>query len=103
MCGPRGGPTWYAGLAHGGRAVVAAEAVTWATQLLTAVEWTSLPGFPVIGGRDDWWQCPGASQLVLKGRVEVRSLVQRRWALLVVGTGRCQVDWRVELGGRSQH
>jgi len=89
---------WYAGLAQGGRAVVAAEAVTWATQLYTALEWTSLPGFPVIGGRDDWWQCPGGSQLVLKGRVEVRSLVQRRLALLVVGTGRCQVDWRVELG-----
>ncbi len=89
---------WYAGLPRGGRAVVVAEAVTWATQLLTAVDWPAIPRLPVIGGRDDWWQCPGGSQLALKGRAEVRVLVQRRPALLVVGSGRCQSDWRVELG-----
>ena len=36
--------------------------------------------------------------LSLKGRADVRSLVGRRPALLVVGSGRCQADWRVELG-----
>ena len=53
---------------------------------------------PVIGGRDDWWPCPGGAPIVLKGRAEVRTLVGRRPALLVVGTGRCQADWRIELG-----
>ncbi len=89
---------WYAGLPRGGRAVVVAEAVTWATQLVTAVDWSRIPRLPVIGGRDDWWQCPGGAQLALKGRAEVRVLGQRRPALLVVGSGRCQPDWRVELG-----
>ena len=89
---------WYTGLPRGGRAVVAAEAVTWATQLFTALDWRRIPAPPVIGGRDDWWQCPGGSQLVLRGRAEVRSLAPGRLALLVVGTGRCQADWRVELG-----
>jgi hypothetical protein len=89
---------WYAGLPAGGRAVVVAEAVTWATQLLTALDWPRIPRIPVIGGRDDWWQCPGGSPLALKGRADVRVLVQRRPALLVVGSGRCQADWRVELG-----
>lgn len=89
---------WYAGLPRGGRAVVCAEAVTWATQLLTTVDWQRIPRMAVIGGRDDWWQGPGGSQIVLKGRADVRALVQRRPALLVVGSGRCQADWRVELG-----
>ena len=78
--------------------MVVAEAVTWATQLLTAVDWARIPRVPVLGGRDDWWQGPGGSELVLKGRAEVRALVQRRMALVVVGSGRCPPDWRVELG-----
>ena len=90
--------TWYAALPRGGQAVVWAEAVTWATQLITAIDWRRFPRPPVVGGRDDWWQCPGSSQLVLKGRADVRALARRRPALLVVGTGRCQADWRVELG-----
>lgn len=88
---------WYAGLPSGGRAVVSAEAITWATQLLSAVDWPRVPK-PVIGGRPDWWQCPGATPIVLKGRADVRSLVGRRPALLVVASGRCQADWHVELG-----
>jgi hypothetical protein len=89
---------WYAGLPGGGRAVVQAEAVAWATQLFTALDWRRIPRLPVIGGRDDWWQCPDEPQLVLKGRADVRSFDRRRPALLVVGTARCRADWRVELG-----
>jgi len=88
---------WYAELPRGGRAVVCAEAVTWATQLLTAVDWQQVPR-PVIGGRDDWWPQGRGARVVLKGRADVRCLVGRRPVLLVVGTGRCQADWRVELG-----
>jgi hypothetical protein len=89
---------WYAGLPGGGRAVVRAEAVAWATQLFTALEWQRIPRLPVIGGRDDWWQCPDEPKVVLQGRADVRSFDRRRPAMLVVRTGRCRSDWRVELG-----
>jgi len=89
---------WYSELPHGARAVVSAEAITWATQLLMAVDWGRIPRLPVIGGRDDWWQGPGGSPLVLKGHADVRCLGQGRPALLVVASGRCRGDWRVELG-----
>jgi hypothetical protein len=90
--------SWYAGLPRGGQAVVCAEAITWATQLVTAVDWPRFARPPIVGGRDDWWQCPGGPRLVLKGRADVRVLTAQRPALLVVGTGRCRTDWRVELG-----
>ena len=89
--------SWYAGLPAGGRAVVCAEAVTWATQLLGGVDWSRLSR-SIIGGRDDWWPCPGGAPIVLKGRADVRAPAPRRPALLVVAGGRCRPDWRIELG-----
>jgi hypothetical protein len=89
---------WYAELATGGRAVVRAEAVTWATHLWTALDWGRFERPPVVGGGDDWWDCPGSRQLTLKGRAEVRVLVDGRPAFVVVGNGSCPSDWRVELG-----
>lgn len=89
---------WYAELPGGGRAVVRAEAVAWATQLFTVLEWSRIPRLPVIGGRDDWWPCPDEPKVVLQGRADVRSFDRRRPALLVVRAGRCRSDWRVELG-----
>jgi len=89
---------WYAGLAPGARAVVEAEAVGWATHLCTAVEWARLRPTPVVGGRDDWWDCPGARRLTLRGRVDVRVPLGARQALLVVVGGVPAPDWRVVLG-----
>ncbi|HTZ08078.1 MAG TPA: hypothetical protein VMB72_03335, partial [Acidimicrobiales bacterium] len=88
---------WYAGLPAGGRAVVQAEAVAWATRLVTAVEWGRFERPPVVGGRDDWWQSRGAV-LTLRGRAEVRVASHQRVALLVVGSRTCGEDWRLELG-----
>jgi hypothetical protein len=90
--------SWYRTLPAGGRAVVAAEAVTWATQMLTTLDWRRLQRPPVIGGRDDWWQCPGPRRVTLRGRADGRVVVGRRLALLVVGSGSCADDWRVGLG-----
>jgi len=93
-------PWWaryYAGLPAGGRAVVRAEAVGFATRLVTAVEWERLERPPVVGGRDDWWQCPSGA-LTLRGRAELRVATGERVTLLVVGTRRCREDWRLELG-----
>jgi hypothetical protein len=89
---------WYCRLGPGGRAVVEAEAVTWSSQLWTAVAWERLDHVPVVGGRDDWWACPGARQLTLKGRAEVRVPGAGRQALLVVAGGAPSPGWRIELG-----
>jgi hypothetical protein len=63
---------WFAGLGPGGRAAVLAEAVTWATPLWTAVDW-SVPGpRSVRFGADDSWTCPGPPTVRLKGRLEAR-------------------------------
>jgi|HubBroStandDraft_1064217.scaffolds.fasta_scaffold99812_2 hypothetical protein len=88
---------WYAGLAAGGRAMVEAEAVTWATQLWTALEWERV-GPAVVGGGDDWWDCPGTRAITLRGRAEVRVRAGERPALLVVGSGLPPTDWRGTLG-----
>jgi hypothetical protein len=88
---------WYTGLGAGGRAMVEAEAVTWATQLWTALEWDRL-GQPVVGGADDWWDCPGTRALTLRGHAEVRVRTGGRPALLVVGSGVPPPHWRVALG-----
>jgi hypothetical protein len=77
---------WYAGLGPGGRAAVAAEATTWATQLWTGLAWERMPPPVVVGGRDDWWDLPGR-RLTLRSRVEVRTQVDGRAALVVAGSG----------------
>jgi hypothetical protein len=64
---------WLAGLSAGGMAAVQAEAVTWATRLWCALDWTAFEEPPVIG-RDRWWDSPHSSLLALRSRAEVRSL-----------------------------
>ncbi len=88
---------WYRSLPAGGRAMVEAEAVTWATQLWTALEWERLVQ-PVVGGGDDWWDCPGTRALTLRGRADVRVRAEGRPVLLVVGSGLPPSDWRCALG-----
>jgi hypothetical protein len=88
---------WYRSLPAGGRAMVEAEAVTWATQLWTALEWERLVQ-PMVGGGDDWWDCPATRALTLRGQADVRVRVEERPALLVVGAGVPPVDWRRSLG-----
>jgi hypothetical protein len=77
--------------------MVEAEAVTWATQLWTALEWERLVQ-PVVGGGDDWWDCPGTRALTLRGRADVRVRAVGRPVLLVVGSGVPPSDWRSALG-----
>jgi hypothetical protein len=77
---------WYAGLGAGARAAVAADAVTWATQLWTALDWDALPRPVVVGGRDDWWE-PRHARLSVRGRVEVRVRCPSGMGLVVLGNG----------------
>ncbi|MHB1583574.1 MAG: hypothetical protein ACYCU7_05330 [Acidimicrobiales bacterium] len=64
---------WLAGLPSGARAAVQADAVTWATRLHIALDWGSLPPGTEVGGRDEWWDCPSARRIGLRGRAEVRT------------------------------
>jgi hypothetical protein len=63
---------WVASLPAAGRSTVAAEAVTWATRLWCALDWTALGPAPVIG-RDHWWDSPHSALLALRGRADVRT------------------------------
>jgi hypothetical protein len=87
---------WYAGLGPGAQAAVAADAVTWATQLWGGIDWASLPRPVVVGGRDDWWEPPRA-RLSVRGRVEVRVRGDSGMGLVVVGSGAPDAASRSEL------
>ena len=63
---------WFAGLGTGARAVVLAEATTWATHLWESADWVALGARARIGGPDDLWTCPGPRTVRLKGRCEAR-------------------------------
>lgn len=92
---------WYESLGPGGRATVLAEAVTWATQLWTALDWSRFDRPAVIGGRDDFWDCPGRRQLSVRGRAEVRAFAGDRRVTLVTGTRYPGPAWRAELAHRA--
>jgi len=49
---------WLASTTPGVRALVHAEAVTWATQLLGALDWARLGRSASVGGPDEWWDQP---------------------------------------------
>ncbi len=63
---------WLAGLAPGARAVVLADALTWATALWSSLDWAAFGAPPQIGGVDDQWICPARRTMRLKGRAELR-------------------------------
>jgi len=83
---------WVDGLSSAGRAAVGAEAVTWATRLWCALDWSSFPSTPVIG-RDHWWDSPHSALLALRGRADVRTTN----AHLVVLSGPRRGSVRAEL------
>jgi hypothetical protein len=66
---------WLAGLPPAGRGAVQAAAVTWATRMWCAVDWSGFEEPPTIG-RDHWWDSPHSSLLALRSRAEVRSVAR---------------------------
>ena len=77
--GPTGpGPTgpgsctdWLAGLSPSARALVQAEATTWATAVWTALDWDRLPS-PMVGAPDRWWDWHGRARVAFQGRADLR-------------------------------
>ncbi len=66
---------WFAGLPPAGRAVVLAEAVSWATALWTSFDWGLLGPRLRLGGPDDQWVLPVPRTVRLKSRSELRVMV----------------------------
>ncbi|MGO9456664.1 MAG: hypothetical protein ACLP62_06410 [Acidimicrobiales bacterium] len=94
----RGSPArWLSEIAEGARAAVEAEAVSWATRLLVAVEWHRLARPPIVGAPDRWWDCPGA-RIALRGRCDARvETPGGRQTLLTMMSGHPGQASRVEL------
>jgi hypothetical protein len=63
---------WMSGLSAGGRAVVVADAVGWASALWSSFDWDSLGVDLRFGGGWDRWTWPGPRPVVLKARPDVR-------------------------------
>jgi len=94
---------WFAGLGAGARAVVLAEAITWATHLWESADWVALGARARIGGPDDLWTCPGPRTVRLKGRCEARvepgaGGAGAGAALVSVACGSPSSGWVEELG-----
>ena len=85
---------WLAGLSRGGRAGVGAEAVTWATRLWCALDWSAFSTPPVIG-RDRWWDSPHSALLALRGRADVRT--ERSHLVVLSGPRRSSVGAELAL------
>ncbi len=83
---------WIDGLPPAGRAAVGAEAVTWATRLWCALDWSAFAAPPAVG-RDHWWDSPHSALLALRGRADVRTA----HAHLVVLSGPRRDSVRAEL------
>lgn len=93
-------------------AAVLAESTTWATHLVTAVEWHRIAGSAAVGGPDRWWDLGGRPVVGLRGRVDARLAVtalgpaasgpgapgSAQQSLLTVVGGRPGPGSRVELG-----
>jgi hypothetical protein len=96
---------WLAGLGLGARSIVEAEAVTLATQLITALDWTRLTQ-PVVGD-DRTISFASSPRIFVRGRVDVRSTVaplvgkpgsERSSVLFALMSGRPQPTSCHELG-----
>lgn len=62
---------WLASLSMGGLSSVMAEAITWTSRFITALDWSSIPQTVEIG-RDYWWNCQKVPLITLRGRSDVR-------------------------------
>lgn len=62
---------WLAGLTAPVAAVTIAEATTWATNLLDALDWSRPDLHPVVAATDRWWHSPDRFRIGVRGRVDV--------------------------------
>lgn len=63
---------WLATMPTPARAMVEAEAATWATQLWTALDWARLGPGVRVGTPDRWWSGAASRRVAVRGRADVR-------------------------------
>lgn len=63
--------SWLAGLDRPVLAATVAEATTWATNLLDALDWSRPDLHPLVGTADRWWRSGGTARLAVRGRTDV--------------------------------
>jgi hypothetical protein len=90
---------WLTSLAVGARAVVRAEAITWATHLLSALDWRGMAEGPIVGS-DQWWDGPAGCRVSLRGRSEVRTATLAGDPSCESTTSRTPAAMFTMLGGR---
>jgi hypothetical protein len=86
---PNGGAwweEWFCRLPDSAKAVVRAEAITWATQLYSALEWRRFEPQALLGC-DYRWDCARSPRVTLHAKVDVRVQTEGRPVLLVAPTG----------------
>jgi hypothetical protein len=88
---------WYTSLGRGARAVVQAEATTFATVLWKSIDWETLEGPPRFDLRT-YWSCPPGRKLTLYGKADLSYRQAGHHVLLVLLGGMPQTSWRFELG-----
>jgi hypothetical protein len=87
---------WFRRLPEGAKAVVQAEATTWATQLYSALEWSRFEPQAVVG-RDYRWDCTRSPRVRLHAKVDVQVQAQGRPVLFLVPTGIPGPHWSAAL------
>jgi hypothetical protein len=83
---------WFRRIAPGARAVVQAEAVTWATQLHGALEWSRFDPPARVGG-DYRWTLPGSPRLTIHAKIDVYCSVHERPVVFSMLTGLPGPQW----------
>lgn len=87
---------WYRLLPDGARAVVQAEATTWATQVHSSLEWGRFDP-PALVGRDYRWDCARSPRVTLHAKVDVKVRTEGKPVLLLVPTGIVGPYWSAAL------
>lgn len=89
--------SWVASLSPPAQAVVRAEALAWATDVWSALDWDRIGTRVTVGPRPARWHVQGRGRVSFEGRGDVTVWSAGRPALLVVAGGVASGAWRTGL------
>jgi hypothetical protein len=83
---------WFSRLPFGARGVVQAEAVTWATQLHGALDWTRFESVPETG-IDYRFESPTRRPILIHSKIDIRVQVDQKPVFFLLPTGVAGKHW----------